>query len=1406
VKTRVAKRRAGVAIRLLMATILGFSMTFSVIPAMADAPAKRPMSSARSTMPLPGTQEQELSNITFPAPYNVFEFAVTCMACHSGTVDQNVAHGSNWAGTSMASAARDPIFRANEIIVNDAVPGAGNLCFRCHSPNGWQSGRFNPRLNGDARGEDMLHSIVLSTDDEGILCEACHRATDNVKMNVVPGSSFPSTDAAFNLMTSVNDWPHSGEPYPQGPNPGDPMGDSTLIYVDGMTYLGPRPGSVDVTLGVAPNAGSAFTGQGYAVYPTGWPAAGNMLSPIKRMQLGLPEFNPLGQEYAYNPDGTLATHFEDPADIPRDGSGNKDYMAQAISIEHPTAKSDFLSSSEFCGSCHELTVPIGTGMPEQRTYTEWAYSDWGRDTSGDGVIGLTDDSLAEKVGDKRCQDCHMPKAKHEYTDDAPVALNPDPMFTGYFPYGKDRNPTGGTVLHKLAGANLGLPEMMKIVYPQVDLEIVGADTGKDVRIFPGMMSDRSSMWNRTERNTQLSLREAVSIDVEEPAEVSPGVYEVKATVTNNTGHRVPSGYPDGRRMWVALDVINPLGTSVFSSGEYDGASATLNDSRATSTTITSPDEAMIYEKVTGDDEDKDGGYVETPSLLNPVVIFDNRIPPSGFDKVKYESGGVKFISYTEESTKTGVTPAVDMDRFTDNVDRLTYRFTAPEGMQLTAIAKMQYQSQSRPFMEMLKNDQPANSPRPQGGPSKFAANYPLTPNYLSENPALDFENTVDLDGQPLNDTWGGIAYAAWLKTGMSAPYTFDSATSGVTEAPSKPELTVGYAPGDMVLGQLIGNPFGLQLDWTPASGADGYEVWMRYGVDEATASWDRHALLGADATSFTAEALNVGKTYGFRVVAFNSFGETASDAVDGKTPADLPMAPMSLKVADISPTTVTLTWQDITDNELGFVIQRQEVGLAGPVGPFEPVATPTSAECGTVSGAFGGAHWVDTGLTPGRTYNYQVAAYNDAGPSTFTQPPVQAVTPLPAPAAPTGLIAAPGTGSNVNLTWTDNATDETAFAVERSSNGRIFAQVGTAAARIGTGTVNYVDATASGPAKLTYRVRAVGVGSFSSYTNTATATVPLVSKRLTGADRYAAAVAVAKESFPGYAGVTDVIIANGTDAATADALSASGLAGAYKAPLFLVQGTSVPASTLAALNSIPTDFRVHIVGGTASVSTAVMSQIDGLQRVVLADRISGADRYATSNAVATRMKTVLGAAMPKTGIVVNGADAALYWDAISASAVSARMKYPILLVQAGSVPAATLRSKTNLPLTTLYIVGGTGAVSEGVRTSLGIPAGNRISGADRYATATELAAVAKSKGWLGSTAVGIAASIPDGLTAGIAMAKANGPLLLTAASPLAAETKGYLTANKATLTKCLVIGGTSSITAATQTQIDAALK
>ena len=40
----------------------------------------------------------------------------------------------------------------------------------------------------------------------------------------------------------------------------------------------------------------------------------------------------------------------------------------------------------------------------------------------------------------------------------------------------------------------------------------------------------------------------------------------------------------------------------------------------------------------------------------------------------------------------------------------------------------------------------------------------------------------------------------------------------------------------------------MKLNWTkPAGDVDGYEVWIKYGINDATADWDKIALLSGDA-------------------------------------------------------------------------------------------------------------------------------------------------------------------------------------------------------------------------------------------------------------------------------------------------------------------------------------------------------------------------------------------------------------------------------------------------------------------------------------------------------------------------------------------------------------------------------
>ena len=98
-----------------------------------------------------------------------------------------------------------------------------------------------------------------------------------------------------------------------------------------------------------------------------------------------------------------------------------------------------------------------------------------------------------------------------------------------------------------------------------------------------------------------------------------------------------------------------------------------------------------------------------------------------------------------------------------------------------------------------------------------------------------------------------------------------------------------------------------------------------------------------------------------------------------------------------------------------------------------------------------------------------------------------ATGPAPAPpAAPTALAAAAVSTSQINLTWTDNATTEDGFRIERcaGSGCTAFVEIAT----VGANVVSYQNTGLTASTRYSYRVRAYNAAGTSSYTNTATAT------------------------------------------------------------------------------------------------------------------------------------------------------------------------------------------------------------------------------------------------------------------------------------------------------------------------------
>ncbi len=87
-----------------------------------------------------------------------------------------------------------------------------------------------------------------------------------------------------------------------------------------------------------------------------------------------------------------------------------------------------------------------------------------------------------------------------------------------------------------------------------------------------------------------------------------------------------------------------------------------------------------------------------------------------------------------------------------------------------------------------------------------------------------------------------------------------------------------------------------------------------------------------------------------------------------------------------------------------------------------------------------------------------------------------------APSAPGLLIAQTAAGGGMQLTWTDNSTNESGFRIERSADGVAFSEI----AVLGAGTTLFLD---SQPLPVGfYRVRAYNGTGPSGYSNTASAT------------------------------------------------------------------------------------------------------------------------------------------------------------------------------------------------------------------------------------------------------------------------------------------------------------------------------
>jgi len=202
--------------------------------------------------------------------------------------------------------------------------------------------------------------------------------------------------------------------------------------------------------------------------------------------------------------------------------------------------------------------------------------------------------------------------------------------------------------------------------------------------------------------------------------------------------------------------------------------------------------------------------------------------------------------------------------------------------------------------------------------------------------------------------------------------------------------------------------------------------------------------------------------------------DEARAATSSGSSGEVPLAPSNLTANATSVSQINLSWTDNSGNEVYFKIERKTEG--GSYAEVAQVAMDVTS-------------YSDNGLTASTLYYYRVRAANNIGNSDYSNE-ASATTqdpPLTAPNAPTGLTQNfDSTNWRVNLSWTDNSTNEEKFKIERKPDGGVYSEF----AQTNADVANYADSTVSPNTTYWYRLRASNSVGDSAYSNEVSVTTP----------------------------------------------------------------------------------------------------------------------------------------------------------------------------------------------------------------------------------------------------------------------------------------------------------------------------
>lgn len=337
------------------------------------------------------------------------------------------------------------------------------------------------------------------------------------------------------------------------------------------------------------------------------------------------------------------------------GAEKRGPFADPLVAGHNSIYSPFHLSSNMCGTCHDVSNPVfvQTGpddytpnafdaqhpdqgvrnmKPVERTFSEWQSSAFAQgpvDVPGYGPVSS-------------CQDCHMQKVTAAGSNQPGSPVRSDmPM-------------------HDLTGGNTFILDILPDFFPS-EVSVSELQAAKTRAIA--------------------TLQKAATL------EMTPNYDGVTVRVVNQTGHKLFSGYPEGRRIWLNIQAYDDEDNLVYESAHYDPATGELGHDAA----------AAIYHIEGGLSPGLAAalGMPAGPSfhfVLNDTTYFDNRIPPRGFTNATFAAIQSPPVGYAY----------ADGQHWDDRT------YTLPNSAE-TVHARLYYQATSKEYIEFLRDENTTNS-------------------------------------------------------------------------------------------------------------------------------------------------------------------------------------------------------------------------------------------------------------------------------------------------------------------------------------------------------------------------------------------------------------------------------------------------------------------------------------------------------------------------------------------------------------------------------------------------------------------------------------------------------------------------------------------------------------------------